>query len=727
MRYFLHLLLLGGCLTLLLSMKGQAAPVFSQTLKKVSTATELQAALGKWPALYLAPGRYRFTTPLTLNGLNGVTLIGGGRSGNTTVLEFAPGMGLTLENCRNLTVCNLSVQSARGAAEGACVDILGTNSGDIRFLNCNIGGNNILKKGALGLPGVRVRAPAKLLLQGTHLSHSDPGLLIDHPQAEVTVLGGNYQSTTRHMVQKDGLLRVYAVGFQLAYEGVDVLLNKAASKPFVMAAVRSEGPGCLLATPTTSEKIDVVLKANGGCPENKPVGFLDYRAQGRVWLLGNNVESGITLPPEAKGAIWSLGNYYGTKWKIANPYVIGGSTLSTAGDLWTLIEADGKYREPTGGVITEEEYKSKGFASIPANLTFLKSGDPLSFPPADPPVKPVMMPLIANAADLLPTVKQYGAAGDGTTDDTAALQRALDANRHGPLYFPAGVYRVTKPVLILRRHGGWLVGAGMDKTVITNTEGGGAVATDGCGYATFQDLSFISKDDAKGAAFDLSWNRKNTVEIPGYSGAALQANNFYRCRFQGGEYALSIGTAGWMGSETLLAGCEFLRASVAGLATRNYNALTDNAVDCLFKGNKTAAYQAHAGSFNIFNSRFEDSTDFDLITRNSAVDCFYIANSTTNGRKLLASGHTGARINVFFDNFRVLQSDPAAFNQWFYSYASGGSVVWLGGTPGGGRVTSGGGIAGNAHLFLGTEFKIDKPTAVSGRAKSWSFPVPKEK
>ena len=39
------------------------------------------------------------------------------------------------------------------------------------------------------------------------------------------------------------------------------------------------------------------------------------------------------------------------------------------------------------------------------------------------------------------SVKDFGATGDGTTDDTAALQAAFDANV--PLYFPLGTYKIT--------------------------------------------------------------------------------------------------------------------------------------------------------------------------------------------------------------------------------------------------------------------------------------------
>lgn len=46
-------------------------------------------------------------------------------------------------------------------------------------------------------------------------------------------------------------------------------------------------------------------------------------------------------------------------------------------------------------------------------------------------------------------VRGYGATGDGTTDDTLAIQAALDACEPGnTVYLPAGQYRTSAPVRI---------------------------------------------------------------------------------------------------------------------------------------------------------------------------------------------------------------------------------------------------------------------------------------
>jgi polygalacturonase len=76
------------------------------------------------------------------------------------------------------------------------------------------------------------------------------------------------------------------------------------------------------------------------------------------------------------------------------------------------------------------------------------------------------------------TVKDYGALGDGATDDTAAFNAALAANQ--TVYVPAGDYRVSSSILLDRSDANFLIGAGEDATTITctsTTESGIAVGS----------------------------------------------------------------------------------------------------------------------------------------------------------------------------------------------------------------------------------------------------------
>ena len=72
------------------------------------------------------------------------------------------------------------------------------------------------------------------------------------------------------------------------------------------------------------------------------------------------------------------------------------------------------------------------------------------------------------ASTALATVRQFGAAGDGQTDDTAAIQKAVDASI-GDVRFPRGVYRISRTVVVdLDRVGPTsLVGSGTARILMT--------------------------------------------------------------------------------------------------------------------------------------------------------------------------------------------------------------------------------------------------------------------
>ena len=60
-------------------------------------------------------------------------------------------------------------------------------------------------------------------------------------------------------------------------------------------------------------------------------------------------------------------------------------------------------------------------------------------------------------------VKEHGAVGDGKTDDTEAIQKAINIASNQTVYFPAGTYLVTKPIQISSDVN--MIGAALDKGV----------------------------------------------------------------------------------------------------------------------------------------------------------------------------------------------------------------------------------------------------------------------
>lgn len=91
---------------------------------------------------------------------------------------------------------------------------------------------------------------------------------------------------------------------------------------------------------------------------------------------------------------------------------------------------------------------------------------------------------------------QFGATGDGMTDDTAAILRALDAaaaTAPSVLYFPAGIYLVTKP-LIAPANVAWF-GEGVNKTEIRLNQG------------IDQSMVVVNGDDTRFGNLTLNANR----------------------------------------------------------------------------------------------------------------------------------------------------------------------------------------------------------------------------
>lgn len=143
------------------------------------------------------------------------------------------------------------------------------------------------------------------------------------------------------------------------------------------------------------------------------------------------------------------------------------------------------------------------------------------------------------------SVKQFGAKGDGTTNDTAAIQATLNAIGSGLVFAPHGLYQVTSLTIPA---GVTLLGEGAYATVIRTTS------------ATLTMLTLNASARMKDIKLMSSVTRTNGfyVDIQG-NGAILD-----NCEFDGYSIGVNVGTLGnAVIVGTLITDCEFRNPAVA--------------------------------------------------------------------------------------------------------------------------------------------------------------------
>lgn len=261
-----------------------------------------------------------------------------------------------------------------------------------------------------------------------------------------------------------------------------------------------------------------------------------------------------------------------------------------------------------------------------------------------------------------PVISAYGKGARPGVDSTTALQAAIDqcfgssSNPHGLAgvadnlaLFIDGRYQISSPLVITKAVGAKIFGNGRFTSGITNTSGGPVFTTNGFSYSSIEGLRLQTADASP--LIELDWDNSS-------GGGALQSNTFANMYFQSGSHGVRIGNSGYMGSENLFLNCAFDSHSVAGIETRNYNALQQSVIGGNFQSCAIGIY-IYAGSVPVIHGvGFQISSQYDIKAINSSPDMMDVAGcrsesvnfiSLQNGHaaSISACNHQGSADGIF--------------------------------------------------------------------------------
>ncbi|MEI8197653.1 MAG: PA14 domain-containing protein, partial [Phycisphaerae bacterium] len=279
---------------------------------------------------------------------------------------------------------------------------------------------------------------------------------------------------------------------------------------------------------------------------------------------------------------------------------------------------------------------------------------------------------IGNLAGWTNLKTAYGAVGDGVTDDTAALQNALNdlgtTGHSNTLYIPAGTYRITAGLLLNSRISVNVYGEDPAKVKILydGPVGGTILSTDypETSLEHDQDGLFASKIDR--LTFD--GNGKATTGFYlgtdyqgglGQWGASSHYEEFADDVFQNLAYGIRGGKIGAAyASETAVYRTTFRNCTSAGYWSDDWNTLDFFFRDCTFDhcydGLANATPQDGAGNFMAYNCVFLYSSHADIHLGNTGYFSFRDNYSIGSVHFLVADGPTGSGCNITMQGNTIL-------------------------------------------------------------------------
>ena len=231
----------------------------------------------------------------------------------------------------------------------------------------------------------------------------------------------------------------------------------------------------------------------------------------------------------------------------------------------------------------------------------------------------------------------FGAEGDGVTDDTAAIQAALNSltTSDAVLWFPSGNYLISSPLTLSGVSNVTILGEDPLTTAILwgGAQGGTMLTLAGCNGINFGRLT-LDGQSTSGVNLEITWNYPN--------GYYPTRNLIHDSRIINTEMGIQSGWAG----ETEVERVHFDHNTQAGVSLGSYNALNWNIVDSLFTDDAVGVTNwSGGGSFTVTNSVFVRSTTTDMQIGNTGSFSMR-SNLSVDSKMFFSTVETGAAANI---------------------------------------------------------------------------------
>jgi len=315
-------------------------------------------------------------------------------------------------------------------------------------------------------------------------------------------------------------------------------------------------------------------------------------------------------------------------------------------------------------------------------------------------------------------VMSYGAKGDGVTDDTAAIQSALNiigqSGKPSVLYLPAGQYKISQTLNLKGAANVTIVGAN-PSTVSLNwagASGGTMLNFQNTAYSNLERVT-LNGNNTAGKDLWIQWDGSST-HFPTTFGITDDVFKNSQIGIQGGSLANSYQDTA---AEVSIERSQFLNNTSAGIYLEDWNTVDWWIRNSNFQNNYNGINVA-TGAFHVYNSNFVNSTNGDISANNNGF--MGLRNNYSSGSPYFykAGGPTGSLLTSDIENNKIVNTlgtalqienpGPATILNNIIQNASGNT------SP----AVSIGGFNSGSLTALGNTFTVANPIQITGTMAS---------